>query len=202
MAAIIAGMFETQVEADGAIHALKAAGFGDNDITSFYLNPPGQHAMYPIGGDSHHDAGAKEAGKTAAAGATVGGVTGLALGTMVGVVAEPGITALAAVAGAGVGAYVGSLAGGLTGTKAPDPTEASSEEPLERDAGVMVAVRTDRTAKDQKAIEALRANGAHGIESASGSWVDGATPAWTDFDPRNGPEYVDPSQARHAPPRA
>ena len=99
MATIIAGMFETQVEADRAIGALKAAGFGGNDITSFYLNPPGQHATYPIGGDAHHDAGAKEAGKTAAAGATVGGVTGLALGTMVGAVAEPGFTALAAVAG-------------------------------------------------------------------------------------------------------
>ena len=112
---------------------------------SFYLNPPGQHATYPIGGDAHHDEGTKHAGKTAAAGAAVGGVTGLALGTAVAAAAEPGLAAVAAIAGAGVGAYVGSLAGGLTGTEHGDPREASTEEPVERNAGVMVAVRVDRT---------------------------------------------------------
>ena len=202
MTTIIAGMFETQVEADRAIDALKAAGFGDNDVTSFYLNPPGQHATYPIGGDTHHDAGTKESGKTAAVGATIGGITGLALGAAAAAVAAPGITPVAAVAGAGVGAYVGSLAGGLTGTEAPDPGEASSEEPFERDAGVMVAMRVDRTGNEQKAIESLRAHGAHGIERASGVWVDGETPAWTDLDARRPPQYVDSSQARRGPPRA
>jgi hypothetical protein len=201
MTTIIAGMFETQPEADRAIEAAKGAGFGASYVTCFYLNPPGMHATYPIGGDTHHDAGTKQAGKTAAAGATVGGVAGLALGTVVGAVAEPGIAAMAAVAGAGVGAYVGSLAGGLSGTHAPNPAEASAEEPIERDAGVMVAMRTD-SADEKKAIEILRTHGAHGIERASGAWVESATPAWNDFDPRKPPQYVDPSQARHAPPRA
>jgi len=196
MAAIIAGMLETQPKADSAIDALRAEGFGENDITSFYLNPPGMHATYPIGGDTHHDAGTKDAGKTAAAGATVGGLTGLALGTVAGAAAEPGLTAIAAIAGAGVGAYVGSLAGGLAGTEAPEPREATSKEPVERDAGILVAVCVDRTGKEQEAIEVLRAHGAHGIERASGVWSDGATPAWTDFDPRRPVRLVDPSEGR------
>jgi hypothetical protein len=196
MATIIAGTFEAQQATDRAVEALKAEGFGDNDVSSFYMNPPGMHATYPIGGDSHHDAGTKHSGKTAAAGATVGGIAGLALGAAAGAIAAPGLTPVTAVAGAGVGAYVGSLAGGLTGTEAPDPAQASTEEPLERDAGVMVAVRVDRSGNEQKAIEVLRAHGAHGIERASGTWLDGATPAWADFDPRRSPQFIDDRTAR------
>src|SRR5687767_15893084 len=116
MANIIAGIVETQEAGDRVIAALRAQGFGADDLMSFYLNPPGQHATYPIGGDAHHDEGTKHAGKTAAAGAAVGGVTGLALGTAVAAATDSGLGAMAARAGAGVGAYVGSLAGGLTGT--------------------------------------------------------------------------------------
>ena len=81
MATIIAGRAETQVVADRAIEALTAAGFHAEDVTSFYLSAPGQHSEYPIGGDAHHDEGTRKSGKTAATGATVGGVTGLAIGT-------------------------------------------------------------------------------------------------------------------------
>ena len=196
MANIIAGILETQPEADRAVEALKGAGFGENDLTSFYLNPPGMHATYPIGGDTHHDVGTKESGKTAAAGATVGGIAGLALGAVAGAVAAPGLTAITAVAGAGVGAYVGSLAGGLTGTEDAGPADATREEPVERNAGVLIAVRVDRTGDEQKAIEVLRHNGAHGIERASGIWLDGATPAWTDFDPSRTPQLIDDRTTR------
>ena len=44
MANIIAGRFETQAEADRALDAVKAAGFGNDDYTSFFLTPAGQHA--------------------------------------------------------------------------------------------------------------------------------------------------------------
>lgn len=178
MANIIAGVVETQEAADGIIAALTTQGFGKDDITSFYLNPPGQHDTY-----AHHDAGTKQAGKTAAAGAAIGGVTGLAIGTAAAVAAEPGITAIGAIAGAGVGAYVGSLAGGLKGTEHAGRDEGSVEEPGGRNAGYLIAVRVDGAA-ESKVIDTLRAHGAHSVERASGAWSPGAEPAWTDFDPR------------------
>ena len=189
MANIIAGIIETEEAAERALTALQAQGFGNDDLTTFYLNPPGQHATYPIGGDSHHDEGTKRAGKTAAAGAAVGGVTGLAIGTAVAAATDSGLGAMAAIAGAGVGAYVGSLAGGLTGTEQGEPQKASTEEPVERNAGYMIAVRADG-ADEHKAIDVLRAHGAHGVERASGVWSTGAKPAWTDFDPRHPPQLV------------
>lgn len=188
MAKIIAGRFETQSEADRAIEALKAAGFQSDEYTCFYLNPPGQHAQYPIGGDSHHDEGTKESGKSAAAAAAIGSVTGLALGTATGIaLGEGGLTAAAAIAGAGIGGYVGALAGGLTGTHSGDPKKASLEEPVERAPGVIVAARVDRNGEAQ-AVQALRAAGAMEIERATGEWQDGS---WSDFDPRRTPDFVD-----------
>jgi hypothetical protein len=186
MATIIAGRFDTQVQADGALDALIRGNFGRENVTSFYLNPPGQHAQYPIGGDAHHDEGTKKSGPAAAAGATIGGVTGAALGTAAAALAEPGFAAAGAIGGAGVGAYVGSLAGGLSGTEAGDPKQASVEEPVERNAGVMVAIRADDN--EDEAIQTLRAHGAEAIERASGTWSDGT---WTDFDARRSPQLVD-----------
>ena len=187
MAKIIAGRAETQEVADRAIAAVAELGLGGNNVTSFYLNPPGQHAEYPVGGDAYKDEGTRKSGKTAAAGATVGGVSGLALGTAVAAAAEPGFTAVAAVAGAGVGAYVGSLAGGLSGARAGDPDRATEELPVEREAGVMVAVRTDAAPDEQKIIDALRTSGVCDIERAEGEWRDGA---WVDFDPRCPPQLI------------
>ena len=187
MANIIAARFETQVAADRAIDALKASGCASGDITSFYLNPQGQHSTYPIGGDAHHDEGAKHAGKTAAAGATVGGVAGLAIGTAAAMAAEPGFTAVAAVAGAGVGAYVGSLAGAMSGTESGDPSKASVEEPVEREAGIMVAVRVADASREDGVIRTLRGQGAEGLERATGEWRDGT---WADFDPRRSPQPI------------
>jgi outer membrane lipoprotein SlyB len=186
MAKIIAGRFETRAEAQRAADGLRNAGFAARDVSAFYLNPPGQHAEYPIGGDAHHDEGTKESGKTAVAGATVGGVTGLALGAAVGAAADIGVaTAVAGLAGAGVGAYVGSLAGGLTGARAGNPEQANVEEPVERTAGMMVAVRAD--GNEEAVIQALQAQGAMDIERASGEWRDGS---WVDFDPRRTPELI------------
>ena len=185
MANIIAARVETQADAERLLEALRRAGFAADEVTSFYLNPPGRHAEYPIGGDAHHDEGTKESGKTAAAGAAVGGATGLALGAAVAAAAEPGMTAIAGLAGAGVGAYVGSLAGGLTGARSGRPNDATLEEPVERPAGVIVAVRTDQN--EDTAVQVLRAEGASEIERATGEWRDGS---WVDFDPRRAPELI------------
>jgi len=178
MADILAARVDTQPEAERLISALISAGVAASDVTSFYLNPPGRHAEYPIGGDAHHDEGTKHYGKAAAAGAAVGGVAGAALGTAIAVAADPGIAAVAGLAGAGVGAYAGSLAGGLTGSRGGDPRQANADEPVERAAGVIVAVRVDG-ATEEAALQALR--GAIDIERTTGEWRDGS---WIDFDPR------------------
>ena len=179
MANILAARVDTQAEAERLITALRTAGIAPEDVTSFYLNPPGRHAEYAIGGDAHHDEGTKHSGKTAAAGAAVGGIAGAALGTAVAAAADPGLAAVAGLAAAGVGAYAGSLAGGLTGARAGDPRKATVDEPVEREAGVMVAVRVDSNEDDT--LQVLRTHGAGDVERTTGEWRDGA---WIDFDPR------------------
>ncbi|HEV7801187.1 MAG TPA: hypothetical protein VGP15_08920 [Burkholderiales bacterium] len=190
MATIIAGRFDTQAQADRAIEALAAAGVPRSDYTCFFVNPPGQHAQYPIGGDAHHDEGTKDAGKSAGAAAAIGSVTGLALGTVTGVaLGDSGLTAAGAIAGAGIGGYVGSLAGGLVGSHSGDAREASIDEPVERTSGMMVAVRVG-SGGEAPLLRVLREQGALEIERAEGEWRDGT---WADFDPRRTPDLVDAS---------
>ena len=194
MADIIAARFETQAAADAAMAALRAAGVAAGDSTCFFLNPPGQHDQYPIGGDAHHDEGTKDAGAKAKAVAAAGSVAGLALGTATGAaLGEPGFTAAGAIAGAGIGGYVGALAGGLTGSRAGDPGQASPEEPVERRGGMMVAVHVGGAVADGEILRVLRAQGALDIERAHGEWRDGR---WSDFDPTRRPQFIDwPSSA-------
>jgi hypothetical protein len=118
MSAIIAARFETQ--AHEAKAALARAGFSGSEYGSFYMTPPGQHAKTPIGGDAHHDEGAKHSGAAAAAGGALGGAAGLAAGGVAAAAGDPGLASAAVVAGAGVGVYVGALAGALQGSRAGD----------------------------------------------------------------------------------
>jgi len=181
MATIIAGRFETQARADEAQAAFALAGFERSEYGSFYLGPPGQHARHPLGGDAHHDEGTKHSGATAAAGGALGGAAGLAVGGLAAAAGEPNLAPATIVAGAGVGAYVGSLAGALKGSRAGNPERARPGEPVERPAGIMVAVCVERPGMRQRAIEALRQREARDIEEAQGDWRDGR---WVDFDPR------------------
>ena len=188
MARIIAGRFDTQSQAERALEALRGAGVEPREYGSFYVMPPGQHDLQPLGGDTpHHSEGTKDAGKTAGAGAAIGGVTGLVAGTAAAAAGEPGFAAVAAVAGAAVGAYAGSLAGALAGSRQSDPEQATPEAPAERKAGVLVAVCTDREGLEDLAIQTLRAHGALEIERAEGQWAEGT---WVDFDPRGTPQLV------------
>jgi hypothetical protein len=165
--------------------ALADAGFARGEYGTFYVTPPGQHHQKPTGGDAHHDEGTKHSGKTAAVGGVIGGVAGLAAGGIAAAAGEPGLVAPAVVAGAGVGAYAGSLQGGLSGTRAGDPAKATPEEPVERPAGVMLAVCADREGTRDHAVDVLRAHGAMDVEEADGIWRDGV---WEDFDPTAQPE--------------
>lgn len=187
MATIVSGWFETQAHADEAVAALHAAGFGHDEVDSFYLGPPGQHGDLPLSdlSDHQHSEGTKETGKGAAKGAVVGGVLGAAAGAAAAAVTAP-LGPAAVVAGAGVGAYVGSLAGGASASRDSQLEQASREEPIDRPAGAMVSVYTDRVGEAQ-AIDTLRASGATGIERADGQWIDGH---WADFDPHMPPRLI------------
>jgi hypothetical protein len=60
MAKLIVGRFDNIVDATHALDALPAEGFALREYGLFYVGPPGQHAIYPIGGDAYSDEGAKD----------------------------------------------------------------------------------------------------------------------------------------------
>jgi hypothetical protein len=182
METIVAGRFETFEQADSAVRHLVMEGFRREDASAFFVNPPGQHAQFPIGGDQYADAKASAAGPGAVAGAVAGGAAGLAAA-----IAVPGVNVAILLGVIGVGAYTGSLAGTLAKLGAPEPNrevDASSGRP----AGVLVAVRTLSDRAEGLAVEILRDEGALDIEYAKGEWQDGE---WKDFDPVAPVQLVD-----------
>jgi hypothetical protein len=198
MTPIIAGRFEQEAQAEAAVAALRRGGFDADDVTVFFVNPAGQHATYPIGGDRDALPGAKHA----YSGALKSVAVGTAVGVGVGLAASPVLGPAAVVAGAGVGAYAGSLVGAL-GNMEEKPASAKPDEqvvervattdaPLDtargRCSGIFVAVRALAFAKRVAAVNVLRAEGAQDIERADGTWQAGQ---WIDFDPLKPPLLVD-----------
>src|SRR2546422_8846602 len=106
---IVAGRFEQQTDADASMAKLVQRGFARDQITSFFVNPPGEHAKFLIGGDREASPGAKTAGTGAVAGAAIGGAVGIGLGLAATPIVGPGAGPTAG----GVGAYMGALAGAL-----------------------------------------------------------------------------------------
>jgi hypothetical protein len=194
MTSIIAGRFEQNDRAEAAAGALRRGGFGVNDVSVFFVNPPGQHATFPIGGDRDASPGAKHAEGGALKGAAVGG----AVGVGVGLAAAPLLGPAALLAGAGAGAYAGSLVGALGDMKEKPETTQSEERhedsvvvaaaPTVRAGGVLVAVRAAEFAKRVDAVNILRSAGARDIERADGTWE---ASRWVDFDPLKPPLLVD-----------
>ena len=181
---IVAGAFGDFAAAEAAMHALESEGFAHSQLTSFYLNAPGQHATFPIGGDQDEDREARGAGGGAARGALLGGAAGIALGVAAIPVAGP-----LAVAGAlAVGAYTGSLAGAVEslGNDDGDPV---AEPPVTRPAGVVVAVHTPTEVDRERATSVLERHHANSIEHAEGTWRGGT---WEDFDPVSIPNWRKP----------
>lgn len=187
MNTIIAGRFELQDQGEEALRALQGAGFPASAMTLFYVNPDGQHDIYPIGGDDDDSPGARDADKGAATGGGLGAAAGLAAGAAAATVAGPAGLAAAV----GVGAYTGSLAGAVSSTdKESEVDEAvdDGENPRKltaRHAGIHVAVRVDgEDAPDDalaSAVRTLKSQGAMDVEQAEGRLEEGS---WKDFDPR------------------
>src|SRR5258706_12551090 len=109
MSSIVAGRFERSLDADAALEALRRDGFSQAEIDSFSLLPPGQHALAPMGGDVHSDAGAQHAGT----GAAIGGTLGLLIGLVIGSIASLHLGAPALGIIGGGGALIGAFAGAI-----------------------------------------------------------------------------------------
>jgi hypothetical protein len=171
---IIAGRFQTKGDADAAA-ALLAAHVDASDICIFHNNPPGQHDLFPVGGDEDEDPGADGAGKPAAGVAVAAGLAAGAVGALGGPVV--------AIAAAATGAYVGSLAGAMQGLGSAE----DGPPPDRRPAGVMLSVRIAAPLDEKPIIAILRAQGAADIERAQGEWSKGD---WTDFNPVAAPRLV------------
>jgi hypothetical protein len=178
MSRIVAGRFERSIDADAALAALRGEGFADAEISSFAVNPPGQHAMTPIGGDVHADAGARGAGWTAVIGAALGLVVGLVVGSIASLhLGTPALFFIGA-----LGAFVGAFAGVMSRLHHPRRSEGTAEHPArEMPAGRMIAVCVDRAGTEEHAVAVLRRHGARDVGRAQGQWRDGG---WRDFDPR------------------
>ena len=71
MSTIIVGHFEHVEQRDSAVAALAQAGFAADEVSPFYLNPPGQHGLRRFGGDTASVEGASSAGKGATAAAAI-----------------------------------------------------------------------------------------------------------------------------------
>jgi hypothetical protein len=176
MSHIVAGNFASKTQADSAIEALRSAGIEADHICTFGINPPGQHATYPIGGDEYVSPGATGAGSSALTGAAIGGAIGLGAGIAALPIAGP----VGVVGGAGIGAYVGSLAGALKTMGEDEENGLPREADAARPAGVLVAVETPLALERAFAADLLRQRGARDVEETEGTWRDGT---WVDFDP-------------------
>jgi predicted lipid-binding transport protein (Tim44 family) len=177
MSRIIAGRFDATVDADAAIETLRREGFQREEIDSFYVAPPGQNAMTPLGGDAPHaSAGSRFAGFGAIAGALLGGLVGMLIGLAI----DSRYGAVAVLFAAGLGAYLGSFVGAAGTVRGGRRTEASIEHPVEPKGGRVIAVNVDRAGMDARALKVLRELGARDLGRADGTWRNG----WKDFDPR------------------
>ena len=187
MHTILAGRFQEIEQANAAMQALRDAGFGAADMTSFFVNPRGQHDLYPVGGDADDSAQAHQAPQGLGAGSAIGGVVGAAIGVAAVPLVGPGAAVAGAAVAAGVGAYAGSLIGTLNRLGEPvsaaddNANQKSAQEACPpRKAGMLVAVAADDALLQDKALDVLRAQGAVDLERNSGRIEAGN---WTDFDP-------------------
>ena len=175
MAKIIAGRFIELADANAAADQLVKAGFERQNVAAFFVNAPGKHDLYPVGGDQDESPGTRSAGAGAATGAAGGGAAGAAAGAVLG--------PAGAVAGAAVGAYVGSLPGALDSMHqktAHGENHGVASVPRIREAGMMLAIATPSVDSERKAVEVLRRAGATEIEQNTGEIRGGD---WVDFDP-------------------
>lgn len=190
MSLIVASRFTTFNNAEAAIDRLHNHGFVDEDLSLFYVNPGGQHALFPVGGDRFADPQARWASLGAGAGAAAGAMIGLVVAVVFSLLFLRSLIVLAVAAG--VGAYVGTLLGALWQTRGgghgrrPDIGHDPDGTPKARESGVLVAVHVSPETQAE-AAQVLEEAGGMEVERANGRWQHGQ---WTDFDPTRTVEPV------------
>jgi hypothetical protein len=188
MSHIIAARFTTFDAADSAKRRLLTSGIVDEDVTEFYVNPSGQHARFPIGGDEYADRQARPAGIGATGGGSIGAVAGMLVAGILTLLFFHSLLVL--IVATAVGAYVGSLAGAMLMTRGGGKEEEqpfAPTAPHERESGVLVAVHVN-PAQESRVVGILREANGQDIETASGLWQRGQ---WSDFDPTRMVKPVD-----------
>ena len=176
MSKIVAGGFQVLAEAENAVGRLQNAGVDLEYICTFRVNPAGEHHRIATGGDHASSPGAHHAHTGAAKGAAIGAVIGGAAGAVAG--------PIGVAAGAGVGAYTGSLVGGLKEIESEPSPDHGDVRPAEN----LVAVNIDACGcSEETVVRTLEECGALLVESAQGTWTDGA---WSDFDPTTRPNLI------------
>lgn len=183
MKTLIVGHYDLQDEAEIAARDVLRAGFSASETSLFYLNPQGQHALHPVGGDEDESPGTHDA----QSGAVRGAAGGAGAGVLVGAATIPVLGPAGPLLGAAVGAYTGSLVGALNHMEEPpEPradtpqTRTTSDDEFEaRKSGYLLAVAVQTPMERKYAIEILGER-AHLLEEAEGNLQNGE---WTDFDP-------------------
>jgi hypothetical protein len=166
------GIYPAYSSVEGAVDALKAAGFRNTDISVLFPENVGTK-------DFAHEKGTK-APEGATAGAGTGAVVGGTLGWLAGIgaLAIPGIgpfiaagPIVAALAGVGVGGAVGGITGALIGMGIPE-YEAKRYEGRVKEGGILLSVHSDNSEWTKKAKGILESTGAQDISSAGEASAD------------------------------
>ncbi|PLT18153.1 MULTISPECIES: hypothetical protein [Ralstonia] len=192
MSLIVAARFDTFERAEAAARTLFAERFSEEDVNVFFVNPSGQHAAYPIGGDRNADPGAARAHAGAGKGMAIGAAIGAVAGVVVLIALH--VAVLFSVVAAGVGAYIGSLAGAMIAMRdEPQPSQPPDATLRTRHSGVLLAVRV-MPEREADAARILAAAGGMDVEEAAGRWRNGE---WVDFDPLS-PARINPKVGARA----
>ena len=166
------GIYPMYAAVEGAVDALRAAGFRNTDISVLFPENAGTK-------DFAHEKGTK-APEGATAGAGTGAVVGGALGWLAGIgaLATPGVgpfiaagPLMAALAGAGVGGAVGGIAGTLIGMGIPE-YEAKRYEGRVKSGGILLSVHSDSSDWTKKAKNILESTGAQDVASTGEASAD------------------------------
>lgn len=160
------GIAVTETQTVRIANSLKAAGFGDGDISVLFPDRSGKR-------DFAHEQHSK-APEGAAAGVSAGGVVGGGLGWLVGIgsLAIPGIgpfiaagPIMAALGGAAIGAAVGGVTGAFVGLGIPEFEAKQYEERL-RDGNILISVHTENADEVERAKMILEREDARDISAA------------------------------------
>jgi hypothetical protein len=162
------GIYADRVSFEGALEALKAAGFRSSDVS--VILPDRERTTKDLAHEINSKA-PEGVATGAGTGAAVGGVMGWLVG--IGALAIPGLGPLvaagpvvAALAGAGAAGAAGGLVGGLVGAGIPE-VEAKRYAGRIREGGHLISVHCDDKEWARRAEEILEATGGRHVVKTS-----------------------------------